>query len=334
MASDRTASAMTRAVRIYEFGGPEVLRFEDVGLGAPSAGQVRVRHEAVGLNMVDTYYRSGLYAVELPSGLGGEASGVVTAVGFGVAGFAVGDRVAYASPAPLDAYSEERLLDARWLVKIPPTIDARTAAAMLLKGLTSWFLLKRSYPVRRGDWVMLYAAAGGVGLIAAQWAKRLGGRVIGIVSTEEKRKRALAYGCEHVLIAGEDKVIARVREITGGTGVAAVYDSVGRNTFFQSLDCLRPHGVMVSFGNSSGPVAPFAPAELQTRGSLYLTRPTLFDFIRARADLDAAASELIALVANGEIRIEIGAEYALADAATAHADLEQRKTVGSTVLIP
>ena len=325
---------MTRAVRIYEFGGAEVLRFVDVAVGAPSAGQVRVRHEAVGLNMVDTYYRSGLYPVELPSGLGGEASGVITAVGFGVTGFAVGDRVAYASPAPLDAYSEERLLDARWLVRIPPTIAARTAAAMLLKGLTCWFLLKRSYPVRRGDWVMLYAAAGGVGLIAAQWAKRLGGRVIGVVSTEQKRKRALAHGCEHVLIAGEDKIVARVREITGGAGVAAVYDSVGRNTFFQSLDCLRPHGVMVSFGNSSGPVAPFAPAELQTRGSLYLTRPTLFDFIRARADLDAAASELIALVVNGDIRIEIGAEYALADAATAHADLEQRKTVGSTVLIP
>jgi NADPH2:quinone reductase len=205
---------------------------------------------------------------------------------------------------------------------------------MLLKGLTSWFLLKRSYAVRAGDWVLLYAAAGGVGLIAAQWAKRLGARVIGIVSTEEKRKRALAHGCEHVLLASRDKIVARVRELTDGAGVAAVYDSVGRDTFFQSLDCLRPHGFMVSFGNSSGPVPPVAPAELQKRGSLYLTRPTLFDFIRARADLEAASSELIELVVNGDVRIEIGAEYALGDVALAHADLAQRKTVGSTVLIP
>jgi NADPH2:quinone reductase len=325
---------MTRAVRIHEFGGPEVLRLVDVIVGAPAAGQVRVRHEAIGLNMVDTYYRSGLYSIELPSGLGGEASGVVTAVGSNVMGFAVGDRVAYASPPPLDAYSQERLLDARWLVQIPSMIAAKTAAAMLLKGLTCWFLLKRSYAVRPGDWVLLYAAAGGVGLIAAQWAKRLGGRVIGVVSTEEKRALALAHGCEHVLLSGQDTIVARVRELTGGVGVAAVYDSVGRETFFQSLDCLRPHGVMVSFGNSSGPVAPFAPAELQKRGSLYLTRPTLFDFIRARSELAAAASELIELVVNGDVRIDIGAEYALDDVALAHADLTQRRTVGSTVLIP
>jgi NADPH2:quinone reductase len=325
---------MTRAVRIYAFGGPEVLRLVDVTVGAPSPGQVRVRHEAIGLNMVDTYYRSGLYSLELPSGLGGEASGVVTAVGSSATGFTVGDRVAYASPAPFDAYSQERLLDAKWLVRIPPAITAKTAAAMLLKGLTSWFLLKRSYAVRPGDWLLLYAAAGGVGLIAAQWAKRLGGRVIGIVSTAEKRALALAHGCEQVLLAGKEDVVARVRALTGGAGVAAVYDSVGRDTFFQSLDCLRPHGVMVSFGNSSGPVAPFAPAELQKRGSLYLTRPSLFDFIRTRAALEVGASELIELVANGDIRIEIGAEYALADAAAAHTDLAHRQTVGSSVLIP
>jgi NADPH2:quinone reductase len=324
---------MTRAVRIHEFGGPEVLRLVDVHVGTPSSAQVRVRHEAIGLNMVDTYYRTGLYPLELPSGLGGEASGVVTAVGSNVTGFTVGDRVAYASPAPLDAYSQERLIDAKWLVRIPPTIAAKTAAAMLLKGLTCWFLLKRSYAVRSGDWVLLYAAAGGVGLIAAQWAKRLGGRVIGIVSTAGKRELALAHGCEHVLLAGEN-IVTRVRDLTGGAGVAAVYDSVGKDTFFQSLDCLRPHGVMISFGNSSGPVGPFAPAELQRRGSLYLTRPTLFDFIRARADLDAGAGELIDLVVKGDIRIDIGAEYALADVAIAHADLVQRKTVGSTVLIP
>jgi NADPH2:quinone reductase len=306
----------------------------DVAVGAPSAGEVRVRHEAIGLNMVDTYYRSGLYSLELPSGLGGEASGVVTAVGSNVTDFAVGDRVAYVSPPPLDAYSSERLLDAKWLVRIPPTIAAKTAAAMLLKGLTCWFLLKRSYAVREGDWVLLYAAAGGVGLIAAQWAERLGARVIGVVSTEEKRALALAHGCEHVLLAGNDKIVARVRELTGGVGVAAVYDSIGRETFFQSLDCLRPHGTMVSFGNSSGPVAPFAPAELAKRGSLYLTRPILFDFIRARADLTAAAGELIELVVNGKVRIDIGAEYALGDVALAHTDLAQRKTVGCTVLIP
>lgn len=325
---------MTRAVRIREFGGPEVLRLEEVTVGAPPAGQVRILHEAIGLNMVDTYYRSGLYRLTLPSGLGGEASGVVTAIGSGVAGFEVGDRIAYASPAPLDAYSQERLIDAQWLVKVPRTIAAKTAAAMMLKGLTCWFLLKRSFSVRPGDWVLLYAAAGGVGLIAAQWAELLGGRVIGIVSSVEKRELALAHGCEQVLIAGVDDIVARVRESTGGTGVAAVYDSVGRDTFFQSLDCLRPHGVMISFGNSSGPVAPFAPAELQKRGSLYVTRPTLFDFIRARADLTSAASELIDLVVAGRIRIEIGREYALAAVATAHADLEQRKTTGSTVLIP
>ena len=324
---------MTRAVRIHEFGGPEVLRLVDVAVGAPSAGEVRVVHEAVGLNMVDTYYRSGLYPLALPSGLGGEASGVIAAVGAGVTGFEVGDRVAYASPAPLDAYSQARLIDAKWLVKIPPALAAKTAAAMMLKGLTCWFLLKRSYAVRSGDWLLLHAAAGGVGHIAAQWAKRLGCRVIGIVSTEEKRRLALAHGCEEVLIAGTD-VVTRVRELTGGIGVAAVYDSVGRDTFFQSLDCLRPHGMMVSFGNASGVVAPFAPAELQKRGSLYLTRPTLFDFIRTRGDLEAGASELIELVVSGRIRIEIHAEYALADAATAHADIEQRKTTGSTVLIP
>lgn len=322
------------AIRIHEFGGPEVLRLVNVAVGAPSPGQVRVRHDAVGLNMVDTYYRSGLYRLELPSGLGGEASGVVTAIGSNVTGFAVGDRVAYASPPPFDAYSQERLLDARWLVRIPPAIAAKTAAAMLLKGLTCWFLLKQSYAVRSGDWLLLYAAAGGVGLIAAQWARRLGGRVIGIVSTEEKRELALARGCEHVLLADREDIVARVRDVTGGAGVAAVYDSVGRETFFQSLDCLRPHGVMVSFGNSSGPVAPFAPAELQRRGSLYLTRPTLFDFIRTRADLDAGASELIELVVNGDIRIDIGAEYSLADVAVAHTDLARRTTVGSTVLIP
>jgi NADPH2:quinone reductase len=325
---------MPRAIRIHEFGGPEVLRLEDVTVGTPGPGQARIVHRAVGLNMVDTYYRTGLYPLTLPSGLGSEASGIVTAVGPGVTELEPGDRVAYASPAPLDGYSQERLIDAKWLVKLPASIGEETAAAMMLKGLTSWYLLKRSYVVRSGDWVLLYAAAGGVGLIAAQWAKRLGARVIGIVGTQEKRDLALTHGCEEVLVSRAENIVARVRELTGGVGVAAVYDSVGKDTFFQSLDCLRTHGVMVSFGNASGPVAPFAPVELQKRGSLYVTRPTLFDFIRVRADLDAGAAELLDLVGRGLIQIEIHKKYALGAAAAAHADLEQRKTTGCTVLIP
>jgi NADPH2:quinone reductase len=328
------AIAMTRAIRIHEFGGPEVLRIEDVAVGTPGPGQVRVAHRAIGLNMVDTYYRNGVYSLALPSGLGAEASGVVTAVGSGVQDLEPGARVAYASPAPLDAYAEERLIDAKWLVKLPAGIDDKTAAAMMLKGLTSWYLLKRSYAVRPGDWVLLYAAAGGVGLIAAQWAKHLGARVIGIVGTDQKRRLALSHGCEAVLVSRTDDIVARVRELTAGMGVAAVYDSVGKDTFWQSLDCLKTHGVMVTFGNSSGQVPPFAPVELQKRGSLYVTRPTLFDFIRVRADLEAGAAELIEHVARGRIDIEIHQEYALHDVAAAHTDLEERKTTGCTVLIP
>jgi len=324
---------VTHAVRFHEFGGPEVLRVEDIEVGAPGAGQVLIEHRAIGLNMVDTYYRSGLYPLSLPSGLGAEGSGVVVRVGPEVASLIPGDRVAYASPPPLDAYAQARLIDARWLVKLPEHVGFKTAAAMMLKGLTSWYLLKRSYAVRRGDWVLLYAAAGGVGLIAAQWARLLGARVIGIVGTEDKRRLALAHGCEEVLLAS-DAIVARVRELTGGSGVAAVYDSIGKETFLQSLDCLRTHGVMVSFGNASGPVAPFTPADLQRRGSLYVTRPTLFDFIRERAELEAGAAELLGLVADGRLRIEINQEYALGDAARAHADLERRRTTGCTVLLP
>jgi NADPH2:quinone reductase len=228
---------------------------------------VRIQHTAVGLNMVDTYYRTGLYPVQLPSGLGSEAAGVVVSIGTDVAGLQPGDRVAYASAPTLDAYSEERLIDARNLVRLPDAIDERRAAAMMLKGLTSWYLLTRSYPVRRGDWILLYAAAGGVGLLASQWAASLGARVIGIVGTARKKNVALEHGCEVVLLDGED-VVGRVRALTGGKGVPVVYDSVGRATFTQSLDCLRPHGVMVSFGNASGPVPPVAPLELQKRGSL------------------------------------------------------------------
>jgi NADPH:quinone reductase len=324
---------MTLAIRFDRFGGPDVLRLEDVEVGAPGDMQARVEHRAIGLNMVDTYYRSGLYPLALPSGLGAEACGVVTAVGAGVEDLSPGDRVAYASPAPLDAYSQARLIDVRWLVKMPDRIDDKTAAAMMLKGLTSWYLLKRSYRVRKGDWIMLYAAAGGVGLIASQWAKQLGGRVIGVVGTQAKRQLALAHGCEEVLLSDDD-IVRRVRELTDGKGVAAVYDSIGKETFLQSLDCLRTHGVMVSFGNASGPVAPFTAADLQKRGSLYVTRPTLFDFIRQRADLDAGAGQLLELVASGRVRVEINQEYRLADVAAAHCDLEGRKTTGCTVLVP
>jgi len=325
--------AMTQAIRIHEFGGPEVLRFEQVQVGDPGPEQVRLRHTAIGLNMVDTYYRSGLYPVHLPTGLGGEGAGVVVATGGQVQGLQAGDRVAYAAPPPLDAYAEERLIDARWLVPLPEGISDETAAAMMLKGLTSWYLLKRSYRVRAGDWLLLYAAAGGVGLIAAQWAKLLGAHVIGVVSTQEKRELALANGCEHVVLADQD-VVAAVRELTHGEGVAAVYDSVGRATFIQSLDCLRKHGVMVSFGNASGPVEPVALLDLTKRGSLYLTRPTLYHFIDERRELEQAAKELFELVTAGQLTISVQQRYGLSDTAQAHRDLEQRRTTGSSVLLP
>ena len=324
---------MTKAIRIDEFGGPEVLRFRQVEIGAPGPGQVRVAHTAIGLNMVDTYFRNGLYPIGLPSGLGSEAAGVVVATGEGVDGIEVGQRVAYASPAPLDGYSEERLIDARWLVVLPDALGDETAAAMMLKGLTTWYLLTRSYRVEAGDWIVLYAAAGGVGLIASQWARRLGASVIGVVSTEQKRTLALEHGCEHVVLASDD-LVGRVRELTDGKGVAAVYDSVGRDTFYPSLDCLRRHGVMVSFGNASGAVEPFAPIELSKRGSLYVTRPTLWDFVGERADLERGSAELFDAVSSERIHIDVLQRYPLAEAATAQMDLERRATVGSTVLVP
>lgn len=324
---------MPRAVRIDEFGGPEVLKLREVDVDEPGADEVRVRHTAIGLNMIDTYYRKGLYPISLPSGLGGEAAGVITAVGAGVTGLVPGQRVAYASPPPLDAYSEERLIDAKWLVPLPDAIDDRTAAAVMLKGLTAWYLLHRSYRVRAGDTILLYAAAGGVGLLVAQWAKSLGARVIGIVGSESKRAVAEAHGCDVVLLADDD-IVARVRALTDGKGVPVVYDSIGRETFFQSLDCLRPHGVMVTFGNSSGPVEPFSPLELAKRGSLYVTRPSLFDFIRERAELEEGCRQLFARIERGDVRVEIGQTYPLERVADAHRDLEGRRTTGSTVLLP
>ncbi|MFO7285781.1 MAG: quinone oxidoreductase [Gammaproteobacteria bacterium] len=324
---------MSRAIRIDRFGGPETLRVVEVDVPSPRAGQVRLRHTAIGLNMIDTYYRSGLYALTLPSGLGSEGAGVVVEVGAEVEGLTPGMRVAYVSPPPLDAYSEERVIDAKWLVPLPDAIADDVAAAAMLKGLTAWYLLHRSYRVQPGDFVLLYAAAGGVGLITAQWAKSLGARVIGVVGSEEKRAVAEAHGCETVLLSSDD-IVARVRELTDGKGVPVVYDSIGRATFFQSLDCLRPHGVMVSFGNSSGPVEPVSPLELMRRGSLYLTRPSLFHFIGERADYEEGCRELFTRIERGDVRIEIGQRYPLERAADAHRDLEARRTTGSTVLVP
>jgi NADPH2:quinone reductase len=324
---------MTRAIRVERFGGPEVMQLATVDVGEPGMGQVRIVHDAIGVNMVDTYVRKGLYPAELPSGLGAEAAGRITAVGPGVAGLAAGMRVAYASPAPFDAYSEERLIDAHWIVPLPDALDATTAAALMLKGLTSWFLLHRSYRVETGDWLLVYAAAGGVGSLLVQLAAQLGARVIGIVGSEAKRERARANGCESVLLASTD-IVAEVRALTEGKGVAAVYDSVGRDTFMQSLDCLAPHGVMVSYGNASGPVDPVSPLELTRRGSLYLTRPTLFDFIRNRSELEAGSEELFARVLSGELRVDVNQRFALADAAEAHRALESRRTTGASVLEP
>jgi NADPH2:quinone reductase len=323
---------MVRAIRFAAFGGPDVLEYREIDLGEPQAGEARVAHRAIGVNFVDVYHRTGLYPLTLPSGLGGEAAGIVTAIGSGVTHVRPGDRVAYTAPAPLGSYADERIVAARWLVKLPASIGEQTGAALMLKGLTAWYLLKRSYRVQAGDWIVLYAAAGGVGSIATQWARELGARVIGIVGTPAKRELALGAGCEHVLLDGDD-IAQRVRELAGG-GVPVVYDSVGRTTFFQSLDCLRPHGLLVSFGNSSGKVEPFSLTELTKRGSLYVTRPTLYDFIGERAALEAACAELFELVAGGRIEIGVHQTYALRDAAQAHRDLEARRTTGSTILIP
>jgi NADPH:quinone reductase-like Zn-dependent oxidoreductase len=324
---------MSKAIRIHRFGGPEVLELVDLPVADPGPGQVRIAHEVIGLNMIDTYCRTGLYPLELPSGLGSEAAGRVTHTGSGVTNFRPGMRVAYAAPAPFDAYSEERLIDARWLVALPDAIDSARAAAIMLKGMTSWYLLHRSYHVAAGDWLLVLAAAGGVGSLLVPWAAALGANVIGVVGTEAKAARAQANGAGHVL-CGYDNLSARVRAITRGKGVAAVYDSVGRDSFMHSLDCLAPHGVMVSYGNSSGPVDPIAPLELMRRGSLYLTRPTVFDFIGERTELEAASSALFARIAAGDLDVQVNQRYRLADVAEAHRALEARQTTGATVLEP
>ena len=324
---------MPHAIRIHQTGGPEGLRWEEVAVGDPAPGEARVRHEAVGLNFIDTYHRSGLYPLPLPSGIGLEGAGVVEAVAAGVTNVKVGNRVAYAG-GPVGAYSEVRCLPADRLLKMPDSLDFHTGAAMMLQGLTSAYLLRRTYRVQAGDAVLIHAAAGGVGLIACQWAKALGATVIGTVSSEAKAALATAHGCEHIIYYSREDVARRVREITGGEGVAVVYDGVGKDTFTGSLDSLRTRGTMVSFGNASGPVPPFDPLLLSQKGSIFITRPTLMHYTAKRDELEALGGELFGAVTSGQVRIEVNQRYALADAAQAHRDLEARKTTGSTILLP
>ncbi|MFT4100950.1 MAG: quinone oxidoreductase [Burkholderiaceae bacterium] len=322
---------MPKAIRIEATGGPEVMQYVDVEVGAPGPGEAQVEQRAIGLNFIDVYFRTGLYPQPLPGGLGTEGSGVVTAVGEGVTHVKPGDRVAYAG-GPTGAYAELRNLPAKQLVKLPRSIDFDTGAAMMLKGLTVQYLFRRTYRLQKGQTILFHAAAGGVGLIAMQWAKALGVTVIGTAGSEEKAELARAHGCDHTILYRKENVVERVREITGGAMVPVVYDSVGKDTFQTSLDCLQPFGLMVSFGNASGPVPPMALTAL--KGSLYLTRPTLLVHTANRANLDQMSGELMKLVSSGKIRIRIDQRYPLAEVARAHRDLESRKTTGSTLLIP
>ena len=324
---------MTKAIRIHETGGPEVLRWEDVEVGAPGPGQARVKHSAVGLNYLDTYQRSGLYPLQLPITLGMEGAGVVEELGEGVSGLAVGDRVAYAAPPP-GSYSVVRLSPADRLVKLPDAISDQQAAAMMLQGMTVQYLIRQTHRVQAGETVLFHAAAGGVGLIACQWLKHLGVTVIGTVGSAEKAALAKAHGCTHTINYRDQDFVEKVKEITGGDGVAVAYDSVGKDTFEGSLQCLAPLGLMVTFGNASGPVPAFELGRLAPMGSLFITRPTLMTYIAKRADLEAMAAELFEVVLSGTVKIEVNQTYPLAETAQAHRDLEARKTTGSTVLLP
>lgn len=323
---------MPYAIRIHETGGPEKLKWEEVQVGDPGPGQVRVRNTAIGLNFVDTYQRSGLYTLPLPFILGSEGAGVVEAVGPKVKELKVGDRVAYSGP--IGAYAEVLLRPADRLVKIPAGLDDRTAAAMMLKGLTAQYLIRRTYRVKKGDTILMHAAAGGVGQILCQWARHLGATVIGTVGSEEKAALAKKAGCKHVIVTSKENFVERVKAITKGKGVPVVYDGVGKDTFMGSLDCLRPLGVMVSFGNASGAVTQFNPGILAQKGSLFLTRPTLATYAASREDLVKGARELFAVVKSGKVKISINQTYPLRDAAQAQSDLEARNTTGSTVLLP
>jgi NADPH:quinone reductase len=324
---------MPNAIRFHQVGGPEVLQFESVNVGDPGPGEARIRHTAIGLNYIDTYQRSGLYKLPLPSGLGGEGAGVVEAVGPGVSDLKTGDRVAYSGGAP-GAYAEVRVMPVDRLVKLPEGVSDRMAATLMLKGLTVQYLLRQTYPVKAGETILLHAAAGGIGLIACQWARALGATVIGTVGSDAKAELAKANGCTHTIVYTRENFVEKVKELTGGKGVPVVYDAVGKDTFPGSLDCLSPRGMFVSFGNSSGPVPPFEILLLSQKGSLYATRPTLATYTAKRADLLKMAEEMFALVQSGKLKNDARQTYALKDAAQAHRDLEARKTTGSTVLLP
>jgi NADPH2:quinone reductase len=324
---------MAKAIQYARTGGPEVMEVVDVEVGEPGPGEARVRNHAIGLNFIDVYFRNGLYPAPLPGGLGQEGAGVVEAVGPGVSHVRPGDRVAYAA-RPNGAYSELRVMPADILVKLPDAIDFETGAAMMLQGLTVQYLFRRTYPLKAGDTILFHAAAGGVGLIACQWARALGVNLIGTVGSNEKAELARSHGAAHVINYNTEDVVQRVLEITNGAKVPVVYDSVGKDTFQRSLDCLRPLGLMVSFGNSSGAVPPFPLSELASRGSLYITRPTLQTYAAKREDLEAMAADLFQMVTSGKIKIEIHQRFPLADAAQAHIALEGRRTTGKTILLP
>ncbi|MGE0237561.1 MAG: quinone oxidoreductase [Parvibaculaceae bacterium] len=324
---------MTKAVQVTQAGGPEVLRLVDVDVPRPAPGEIQLRQTAIGLNYIDTYHRSGLYPLPLPAGIGMEAAGVVEVVGAGVKGFKSGDRVAY-GVGPRGAYAERRNIPAGRAVKLPKAIGDETAAGMMLKGLTVRMLLRAVYKVRRGETVLFHAAAGGVGVIFTQWAKALGVKVIGTVGSDDKIAIAKAHGCAHVINYRSENVVARVKEITGGAGVPVVYDGVGQATFMASLDCLKPRGLLVVFGNASGPVTAFDLGLLASRGSLYVTRPTVMTYTADDREMAEAARDVIEIVKSGKVRIPVNQRYALADAARAHRDIESRATTGTTILIP
>ena len=321
---------MTKAFRVHKPGGPDNMIWEDVEVGDPGPGQVRIKQTAVGLNFIDVYHRTGLYPLEYPAGIGMEGAGLVEAVGEGVTEFKKGNRVAYAAPPP-GSYAEVRLMPADRLVKLPSDIGDKQAAAMMLQGMTVQYLIRRTYRVQKGDTVLFHAAAGGVGLIACQWLKHVGATIIGTVGSDEKAELARAHGCTHTINYRKEDFVERVKELTGGEGVPVVYDSVGKDTFEGSLKCLRPMGLMVNFGNASGPVPPFELGRLAQMGSLYITRPTLMTYTAKREDLLASANELFEVVLSGAVKIEINQTYPLSEAPQAHRDLEGRKTTGSTI---
>ncbi len=324
---------MAKAIRCFSNGGPEVMEYVDAEVGEPGAGEARVRHHAIGLNYIDVYFRTGLYPQPFPSGLGMEGAGVIEAVGPDVTHVKPGDRVAYACRPP-GAYADVRVMPAGSLVKLPDSISFDTAAAMMLQGLTVQYLFHRTFPLKGGETILFHAAAGGVGLIACQWARALGVTMIGTVGSDEKGELAKAHGCTHVINYNKENFVERVKELTGGKGVPVVYDSIGKDTFLGSLDCLSPLGMMVSYGSASGPVPPFSLNELASRGSLFITRPTLFTYAAQRSDLEAMAADLFRMVESGKVKIEINQRYALKDVQQAHRDLESRKTTGSTILMP